>query len=59
MTGMDVTSEDALKYLERLWLQWGAALIDKISSEYEIPEDIRSVLYQKFLRPNDWQVNVL
>ena len=58
MTGLDVTSEDALKYLERLWLQWGATLIDKISSEYEIPEDIRSVLYQKFLRPNDWQVNV-
>ena len=55
---MEVTEEDTLKYLERLWLQWGASLIDKISSEYEIPEEIRSVLYQKFLRPNDWNVNV-
>ena len=53
---MEVTQENTLKFLETLWFQWGASIIDKICSEYNISEEIRYTLYSQYLRPNDWQV---
>lgn len=55
---MEVSTEHTIKFLESLWYQLGANLIDKICSEYDIPEEIKQVLYEKYLRPNDWQLRI-
>jgi hypothetical protein len=55
---MEVSTEYTIKFLESLWYQLGANLIDKICSEYDIPEEIKQILYEKYLRPNDWQLQI-
>jgi hypothetical protein len=55
---MEVTKEYTVAFIERLWYNMGAKIIDKICSEYEISEEIKAVLYQQYLKPNDWQLRV-
>ena len=55
---MEVSTEYTKTFLESMWFQYGASIIDKICSEYEISEEIKMVLYQKYLRPNDWQLQI-
>ena len=55
---MEVSTEHTIKFLEGLWYQLGANLIDKICSEYDVSEEIKQVLYEKYLRPNDWQLRI-
>jgi hypothetical protein len=55
---MEVSTEYTKSFLEGMWFQYGASIIDKICSEYEISEEIKLALYQKYLRPNDWQLHV-
>jgi len=58
LAALDVSTEYSIKFLESLWYQLGANLIDKICSEYDIPEEIKQILYEKYLRPNDWQLQI-
>jgi hypothetical protein len=55
---MEVTKEYTVAFIERLWYNMGAKIIDKICSEYEISEEIKAVLYQQYLKPNDWQLRI-
>ena len=55
---MEVTKEYTVAFIERLWFNMGSKIIDKICSEYEISEEIKAVLYQQYLKPNDWQLSV-
>lgn len=53
---MEVTREYTIAFIERMWFNMGAKIIDKICSEYEISEEIKAVLYQQYLKPNDWHL---
>ena len=56
---MEVSQEYTIKFIESLWFELGAKIIDTICSEYSISEDIRLELYRQYLRPNDWQLHVV
>jgi hypothetical protein len=46
-------------FIQSLWYSWGVSLIDKISSEFNLSDEIKRELYRIYLRPNDWQVEIV
>jgi len=52
----DITTEQTIKFIEKLWYQWGVSLIEEICSQYEIPDDIQQQLFRLYLRQNDWNL---
>lgn len=55
---MDTTQEEAIEFLNKLWYSWGTRIIEAICSEYEVSEEIKNALFQKYMRPNDWYVQI-
>jgi hypothetical protein len=54
----DITTDQTIQFIEKLWYQWGVSLIEKICSEYEIPDDVRQQLFRLYLRQNDWNLYI-
>ncbi len=56
---MEITLTQTETFIQALMYSWGVALIDKISSEFELSDEIKNELVRLYLRPNDWQIVIL
>jgi hypothetical protein len=52
------TEKEALNFLGALWYEWGIALVQRISKEYNLSEEQNEALMEVLLKSNDWCVEV-
>jgi hypothetical protein len=52
------TEEEALRFLNIVWIDWGTRLVREIAKHYELDSEQTDALLQVLVRPNDWLVEV-
>ena len=55
---MDVTHEEAKRFLEGLWYRWADALLKRAGKLYSLNTEQQTALESVLLKPNDWILDV-
>jgi hypothetical protein len=53
------TDRETTTYLEVLWIRQAESIVATIAKHYGLSTEQQTALRDKFVRPNDWSVNIL